>query len=86
MPPSLPACVEIMLAASHVVAARSASSELAGISERQGSEALDALSAHALGAVALAEGDPASELVSLRRAWHAWQELAHRTRPREHGR
>jgi DNA-binding CsgD family transcriptional regulator len=71
----LPACVEIMLAASDVDAARSASRELAKISERHGTEAFDALSAHALGAVALAEGDPASALVSLRRAWHTWQGL-----------
>src|SRR5262249_41910203 len=71
----LPACVEIMLAASELEAARSASRALAEISKRQGSEALEALSARALGAVALAEGDPAGALVLLRRAWHAWQEL-----------
>ncbi len=71
----LPAYVEIMLAASEVEMARSASRQLDEIAERQGCEALAAMSAHARGAVALAEGDARGALVALRAAWHAWQEL-----------
>ena len=53
----LPAYVEIMLAADDVETARSACRELEEIAERHGSDALDAMSAHARASVALAEGD-----------------------------
>jgi ATP/maltotriose-dependent transcriptional regulator MalT len=71
----LPAYVEIMLVVGEVEVARSACRQLEEIAERQGSDALDAMSAHARGAVALADGDARAALVALRRAWHVWQEL-----------
>ena len=71
----LPAGVEIMLAISDVEAARGACAELEEIAEGRQSDALDAMAAHARGAVELASGDASSALISLRRAWRAWQEL-----------
>jgi DNA-binding CsgD family transcriptional regulator len=71
----LPADVEIMIAVADVDGARSACRELDEIAKRQGSDALDAMSAYARGAVALAEGDARAALVALRGAWRAWQEL-----------
>jgi DNA-binding CsgD family transcriptional regulator len=71
----LPAYVEIMLAVADVEGARRAARELEEVAERQGSDALGAMSAQARGAVALAEGDARAALVALRRAWQAWQEL-----------
>jgi DNA-binding CsgD family transcriptional regulator len=71
----LPARVEIMLAVGDLDAARSACRELDEVAERQGSDALTAMSAHARGAVALAEGDARAALFALRRAWQLWHEL-----------
>ncbi len=71
----LPAHVEIALAAGEVEEAERASDELAEISRAQRSDALGAMSAHAAGAVALARGDAAAALTTLRHAWNAWQEL-----------
>jgi DNA-binding NarL/FixJ family response regulator len=71
----LPASVEIMLAVGDVGEARSACRELEEIAARRSSEALGAMSAHALGAVVLAEGDARAALVALRRAAEAWQVL-----------
>ncbi len=71
----LPAYVEITLAVGDVEGARDASRELEGIAERQESESLRAMAAHARGAVALADGDPRAALVALRGAWQAWEEL-----------
>jgi DNA-binding CsgD family transcriptional regulator len=71
----LPAYVEIMLATGEVDEAASACRELEMIAQRQGSDALDAMSAHARGAVALAEDDARAALVALRRAFRQWQEL-----------
>jgi DNA-binding NarL/FixJ family response regulator len=71
----LPAYVEVMLAAGEVEAAREACRELEKISGTHRSDQLRAMSAQALGAVALADGEPQSALVALREAWHAWQEL-----------
>jgi hypothetical protein len=71
----LPAFIEIMLAIGDLEDARGASHELAEIAERQESESLRALAAHAVGAIALAEGDPGAALPLLRSAWLAWQEL-----------
>ena len=71
----LPAYVEIMLAVGDGEEARIAYRELEGIAERQGSDALDAMSAHAEGAVDVAEGDARAALLALRRAWQMWQEL-----------
>jgi DNA-binding CsgD family transcriptional regulator len=71
----LPAYVEIMLAVVDVEEARSACRELQEIAERQASEALGAMSAHASAAVELAEDDASAALVTARRASQAWQEL-----------
>jgi len=71
----LPAYVEIMLVVGDVEAARVASTELEEIAVAQGSDALVAMSAHARGAVALAEGEAEAALVALRAALQAWQEL-----------
>jgi ATP/maltotriose-dependent transcriptional regulator MalT len=71
----LPAYVEIMLAVDDAMEARSACQELQEISMRYESAMLDAMVAHARGAVDLNEGDARAALLSLRRAWRAWQEL-----------
>jgi DNA-binding CsgD family transcriptional regulator len=71
----LPAAVEIMLATGDVRAARAAADELAGIAGQAATPALRAGAGHALGAVLLAEGDPAGAVVALRDAWRAWREL-----------
>ena len=71
----LPAYVEIMLAAGDIDAAASACRELDEIAAQEGSEAIDAMSWYARGAVSLAEGDAHAALGELRRAWNAWQQL-----------
>ncbi|HEX5574369.1 MAG TPA: LuxR C-terminal-related transcriptional regulator [Gemmatimonadales bacterium] len=71
----LPAYVEIMLAVGDVQEARSACRELEEISARYESGMLSAMSAHAEGAVDLAEGDTRAALLPLRHAWQMWQEL-----------
>jgi DNA-binding CsgD family transcriptional regulator len=71
----LPAYVEIMLSSGDVREARRASDELREISVRYESAMLDAMVAHAKGAVDLAEGDPRAALLALRRAWQMWQEI-----------
>jgi DNA-binding CsgD family transcriptional regulator len=71
----LPAQVEILLAAGDVRAAGGAADELARHAESLGSPFLAAASAHARGAVRLAEGDPGAALAALRGAWLAWQDL-----------
>lgn len=71
----LPAAVEIMLAVGDVEAAREACRGLAAIAERHRTVMLEALTARACGAVALAEGDAPAALVALRRAWQLWEEL-----------
>jgi DNA-binding CsgD family transcriptional regulator len=72
----LPACVEIMLAASEVDEASIACAELEETAARYESGMLGAMAAHARGAVDLARGEPRGALVALRRAARAWQELA----------
>jgi DNA-binding CsgD family transcriptional regulator len=71
----LPALVDIALAAGDPAAARAACLELEGIATTYGSAMLDAVAAHARGALALGEGNPGAALPSLRRAANAWQEL-----------
>ncbi len=71
----LPAYVEIMLAARDLAAARGASAELGRIAERFDSAMLDALEAHARGAVELAAEDPRAALTSLHEAAATWLEL-----------
>ncbi|MEU9394489.1 LuxR C-terminal-related transcriptional regulator [Streptomyces sp. NPDC048324] len=64
----LPAYVEIALAADDVDAARRAAEELVEVSGRRSAPLLDAAAQQAIGAVRLAEGDPAAALPCLRRA------------------
>jgi ATP/maltotriose-dependent transcriptional regulator MalT len=71
----LPAQVEIALAAGEVEEAERACLELRGLASRYESAMLDAIVAHARGAVALAEGDAQSALASLRQAQRIWVEL-----------
>ena len=71
----LPAFVEIMLAAGDVPAARTAAEELARTAARLRSPYLDAIAAHAGGAVLLASDDPRAALAALRRASAAWHDL-----------
>jgi DNA-binding CsgD family transcriptional regulator len=71
----LPAFVEITLAVGDAGAARTACRELEAIAAGHESAMLNAIAAHARGAVDLAEGDAQEALVALRRAWQVWQEL-----------
>ena len=71
----LPAYVEIMLAAGSLDLARAACRELDEIAKRLDCEALDAMAAHARGAMALAEGRASDALIELRRALAIWKEL-----------
>jgi DNA-binding CsgD family transcriptional regulator/tetratricopeptide (TPR) repeat protein len=71
----LPACVEIMLAAGDVDAARRACLELEEIASTYESAMLAALLAHARGAVHLAGGEPREALASLRTAAETWRTL-----------
>lgn len=71
----LPAYVEIMLAVDDVESARAASRELDSTSERYSTSVVAATSAHARGAVALADGDPGVALSALRSAFRLWQGL-----------
>jgi len=71
----LPAHTEIMLAVGDVEEARRGCDELGEIAAGSERAMLDAIAAHARGAVELAEGEAQAALVSLRHAWRLWQEL-----------
>jgi DNA-binding NarL/FixJ family response regulator len=71
----LPAGVEVMLEAKDSEAARAAADELAGIAAQFDAPYLSALSAHASGAVLLAEGNPQAALMTLRTAQRSWRDL-----------
>ena len=71
----LPAQAEIALAAGEVEEARTACRELRDLATHYESAMLDAIVAHAEGAVALAEGDAPSALPRLRHAQRIWLEL-----------
>jgi DNA-binding NarL/FixJ family response regulator len=71
----LSAYVEIMLAAGELERARGACRELEEIAERQASDVVGAIAAHARGATALAEADAPNALATLRQALEAWREL-----------
>jgi len=71
----LPAYVEIILAAGDVPAARTAAAELAGIAAAVDMPYLSAVSAHATGAVLLAEDRPQDALAPLRTAAATWSDL-----------
>ena len=71
----LPACVEILLEAGEVEEARRASRELDETAESLNAEVLNAMAAHARGAVALAEGDAQGALGHLRESLEGWQRV-----------
>lgn len=71
----LPAFVDVLLEAEDVGAARAAADELAGIAAQLDAPYLNALAAHASGAVLLAEGDPRAALTALRGAHRSWRDL-----------
>jgi DNA-binding NarL/FixJ family response regulator len=71
----LPALVEISIAVGDLARARAAASELAQLAAKRNTPALLATSAHASGAVALADGDAHGALVALREAFTLWQAL-----------
>jgi DNA-binding CsgD family transcriptional regulator/tetratricopeptide (TPR) repeat protein len=71
----LPAAVEVLLAARDLDNARAAAAELSEIARAVGTPFLSAASAHANGAVFLAEGDIRAASVSLRHACEIWRDL-----------
>ena len=71
----LPACVDIMLGADDIPAARAAAKELAEIAAALDAPFLRAVAAQAQGTVLLGEGDPRAALGALRTAGKIWQEL-----------
>lgn len=71
----LPAYVDIMLATDDIEEARVACGELEEIAACFHAGVLDAMTAHARGAVELAEANAQAALGSLRHAWHAWQQI-----------
>jgi DNA-binding CsgD family transcriptional regulator len=73
--PLLRALVDLALEARDLEVARGASAELAGIARRWRSDGLLAAAAQAGGAVALASGQPAEAMTSLREAVARWREL-----------
>ena len=72
--PLLAARIEVALATGAVIEARARADELAGLAAQVPSDYLAALAEHSSGAVFLAEGDPATALAHLRRAWALWHE------------
>lgn len=73
--PLLFAAVQILLAGHDREAARDASRELNEIAAHHDSALLAAWGGEARGAVALADGETAAALVSLRQAWQRWRDL-----------
>jgi DNA-binding NarL/FixJ family response regulator len=71
----LQACIEILLAAGEIEQARTACIELEQIAERMDSDVLQAMAAHARGAVDLAKGSAQNALLCLRRAAQLWQRM-----------
>ncbi|HEX7060973.1 MAG TPA: LuxR C-terminal-related transcriptional regulator [Woeseiaceae bacterium] len=72
----LPAYVEITVALGELEEARRASVELGEIAAAYPSAMLGAIAAQVEGTVKLAGDDAGAALVSLRRGWQVWQELA----------
>ena len=67
--------IEILLAQGDVAGARKAADALAAIAAEMSTPYLAAASAHAEGAVLLAEGDAQAAQARLRQAWMLWQQL-----------
>jgi len=71
----LPAAVEILLSAGDREGAKQAADDLERIAADAHNEIVDALAAHACGAVRLAGGDTRGALAPLRRAFTVWQRV-----------
>lgn len=71
----LPAAVEILIAAGDLEGADAAARELADAAALSPTAILDAIAAHAFGAVALAKGDATAALGPLRAAFATWHEV-----------
>jgi DNA-binding CsgD family transcriptional regulator len=71
----LAAAAEILLVAEDLAGARAASAELSEIAIALGAPLLAAASAHAAGAVLLADGDVEAASTSLRQACEIWRDL-----------
>jgi DNA-binding NarL/FixJ family response regulator len=71
----LPTCIDIMLAAGEVQAARAAADELSEIAAALDAPFIHAVAAQARGAVLLSEGEARAALDALRVAGKIWQEL-----------
>lgn len=71
----LPATVEILLDVGALDEAEAACAELEAVARRFDMEMLDAMAAHARGALLLARGDAARAHDPLRRSFRVWQEL-----------
>lgn len=74
-PKVLRACVDIMVAAGEIEVARAAAAELEKLAAAMNAQFLRASSAHAAGALLVAEGNAQAGLAPLREAWAAWQQL-----------
>ena len=74
-PRLLAAAVDIAVAAGDLVLAAEAASELASIAEQSSSSVLEAMAAHATGAVLLASGQTTDALARLRAAGAVWRRL-----------
>ena len=68
-------CVEIMLAANDVAAARRSADELSTIAAAFDAPFLRAVAGYAAGAVLLAEGQAQAALAILRQSWTVWRDL-----------
>jgi ATP/maltotriose-dependent transcriptional regulator MalT len=71
----LPACIEILLATGALEEACNASRELEQIAEHITTDALRAMAKHGRGAVEHASGNARAAVVTLRRAFDAWQRI-----------
>lgn len=71
----LPARVEVALAAGDVDQARAAADELEQIAQRFSTDVLDAIAAHARGAVLLALGEAQQAVAPLRRSFEVWRRI-----------
>jgi len=71
----LPAVVEITLSAGDLRQARQACQELETIASEFGTDVLQAMAAHARGAIELAAGEPRAAIGTLRQAFEIWRRI-----------
>ena len=71
----LPAAVEILIAAGDRAGAEEAARDLEAMANDTRNEVLDAMAAHARGAILLAGGDAAAAVAPLRRAFAIWRQI-----------